>query len=394
MQILYYVWNEFTGEDCRMVMRELGEDVIEFRCPWNKLDEDENFENALEAAILTKKNGKKIDLVFTWNFFPIISRVCHRQKVRYVSWVFDSPHFPLASKEVENNENSIWLFDKDLCKEYMAKNIKTIHYSPLGINAKRLKDISDKLFDGGIVYEHDVTFLGNLYDNEFNFYDFAASHMPDELKGIIEGTIAMQRHTYDVDFIGNEQVLSKDIINQMAKYMRFELGGNYNFDRDTLIRDILKKKCTKDERKMILEDLGQRFKVDMYTKAKGPTLEHVYDLGQADYMVKMPHVFCTSKINLNLSMRSIRTGLSLRIMDVLGAGGFLVTTWQEELDDYFVDGQDLVVAHTPEEIGELIEYYLNHEDERKQIALNGQTKACRYFDYRNLLPFILNANNS
>ena len=81
-------------------------------------------------------------------------------------------------------------------------------------------------------------------------------------------------------------------------------------------------------------------------------------------------------------------------MDVLGAGGFLVTTWQEELDDYFVDGQDLVVAHTPEEIGELIEYYLNHEDERKQIALNGQTKACRYFDYRNLLPFILNANNS
>lgn len=377
-----------------MVMRELGHDVEELRYPWNRLDEDSDFEEILESCIRTRKNGRPIDLVFTWNFFPIISRVCHKLCVPYVSWVFDSPHFPLSSIEVGNAENHIWLFDRDLCKLYQEKGINTVHYSPLAVNAPRLRQISDEL-DREPCFEHEVSFLGNLYDNEFNFYDFTVQYMPAELRAFIEDIMKRQRRTYDLDLIADEMVLPRDKIKELNQYMKFRLSEErYDFDEDILIRDILKKKVTQDERRILLEELGQQFKVDLYTKADGPTLPYVYDLGQANYMNGMPHVFHRSKINLNFMMRSIRSGMSLRVLDVLGAGGFLLTTYRSELFEYFTDGQELVIVHEPEELPEKIRYYLAHDKERKEIAECGQKKVLEAFDYRKILPDILKIQDS
>lgn len=76
-------------------------------------------------------------------------------------------------------------------------------------------------------------------------------------------------------------------------------------------------------------------------------------------------------------------------MDVLAAGGFLITNYQEEIAEYFVDGQDLVMAYTPEDMVEKTAYYLEHDEERKAIALNGQKKVMENFAYTKLLPEIL-----
>ena len=389
MRILYYVWNEFTGEDTRMVMRELSHDVEELRYPWNRLDIDEGFDNTLQNCLGMKKNGKKIDCVFTWNFFPVISRVCHRMHIPYISWVFDSPHFPLASIEVRNKENRIYLFDKGLVKIYNDMGIDTVHYSPLGVNSARLAKISKEQMNFP-VYEHDVTFLGNLYDNEYNFYDYTSRYLPDDLKSFFEDIIKRQRQTFDTDLIADENIISRSKIKELNEYMKFSLSKDcYDFDEDILIRDILKKKVTQDERRILLEDLGQKFNLDLYTKSEGPTLAYVRDLGEADYMVRMPHIFSTSKINLNFMTRSIRTGMSLRVLDVMGVGGFLISSYTSELEEYFTDGQDLIIVHNKDELQDKIDYYLKHEDERREIARTGQTKVLEYFDYRKLLPKVL-----
>ena len=81
-------------------------------------------------------------------------------------------------------------------------------------------------------------------------------------------------------------------------------------------------------------------------------------------------------------------------MDVLAAGGFLITNYQDEIAEYFVDGEDLAIAYTPEDMVKLAEYYLEHEEERKQIALNGQKKVYEHFAYTKLLPDILNLDNN
>jgi len=373
-------------------MRALGHEVIELRYPWNKLDEDNGFDKVLTNAIRTKKNGKKIDICFTWNFFPVISRVCHRLGIPYVSWVFDSPHFPLSSIEVKNKENLIWLFDKDLVKMYNNEGINTIKYSPLAVNSQRLYALSQK-YNADKCYEHDVTFLGNLYDNEFNFYDYTSVFLPDDLKSFFDNIIKKQQETFVRDIIADESIVSREKISELGKYLKFELTKDkYDFDIDILIRDIIKKKVTQDERKNLLEMLGQKFKVDLYTKEDGPTLDFVYDMGQAHYVTMMPRIFGRSKINLNFMMRSIRSGMSLRVLDIMAVGGFLFTTYRSELLEYFDEDKDLVIVREKDEMADKIDFYLKHDSIREKIAISGQEKTLKEFDYKKILQKILDIN--
>lgn len=58
-------------------------------------------------------------------------------------------------------------------------------------------------------------------------------------------------------------------------------------------------------------------------------------------------------------------------MDVLGAGGFLVTNYQKDMEDQFQDGEHLVIYYSAEDLIEKVGFYLKHEQERKRIAHNG-----------------------
>ena len=80
-------------------------------------------------------------------------------------------------------------------------------------------------------------------------------------------------------------------------------------------------------------------------------------------------------MNLNFSSKPIRSGLPLRFWDILGAGGFLLTNYQSEIPEYFEIGKDLEIYASEKELTDKIRYYLEHEEERAEIARNGYEKA-------------------
>ena len=80
----------------------------------------------------------------------------------------------------------------------------------------------------------------------------------------------------------------------------------------------------------------------------------------------------------------------LRVYDILGAGGFLITNYQPDLaENGFVLGEDLVVYESKEDLLCKVDYYLKHEEERLQIAANGQRKVAMLHTYDNRVKFIL-----
>ena len=60
----------------------------------------------------------------------------------------------------------------------------------------------------------------------------------------------------------------------------------------------------------------------LYTDTIDSKLEGIDYRGAVAYMTHMPLVFNNSRINLNMTIRNIRTGIPLRVWDILGAGGF------------------------------------------------------------------------
>lgn len=393
MRILYYDWDEFNGEDCRDAMKRLGHQVDVFKLNMNGFDLTPEIEGKIKELVTKKEvDGKRYyDLLYSFDFFPNISEACQKYGIPYVSWVFDCPHYTLDSHVTNNPVNRIFVFDKVLYQNMVNKGVKTINYSPLGVNEKRLGELCQKLdkeTGGEIAYEHDVSFLGNLYDNEYNFYD-QVNFLPPVLKGYTDAVIKAQERVFGADFFTEEEIYPYEKVKELRQYIQFEQTGKYEIDYDGVMLDILRKKVTVNERRNILTEMGKRFNTVLYTSPGTKPIEGVCDLGLASYNEKMPRVFHRSKVNLNITLRSILSGVSLRVIDILAAGGFLITNYQAEIAEYFEDGVDLVMAYTPEDMIQKTAYYLKHEDERKEIALNGQKKVFENFAYTKLLQDIL-----
>ena len=111
--------------------------------------------------------------------------------------------------------------------------------------------------------------------------------------------------------------------------------------------------------------------------------------GIADYWNVAPKVFNRSRINLNFTIKPIRTGLPLRIWDIMGCGGFVLTNYQEEIAEYFEVGRDLEVFGSEEELIEKTRYYLEHEEERAAIAHNGYMKVKEYHTWEKRMELVL-----
>ena len=121
--------------------------------------------------------------------------------------------------------------------------------------------------------------------------------------------------------------------------------------------------------------------MDLWTLSDTSMLPKVNVRGGADSSNMMPQIIKCSKINLNLTNRPIKTGLPLRIFDLMGAGGFVISNYQAEIPELFIPGEDIVLYDSIPDLLGKIGYYLLHEDERIQIAKNGYEKVKAYHSY-------------
>jgi spore maturation protein CgeB len=72
---------------------------------------------------------------------------------------------------------------------------------------------------------------------------------------------------------------------------------------------------------------------------------------------------------------------TVRVYDVLACGGFLLTEYRPSLEEEFAVGRDLETFRTPEELRDKIEYYIEHDSQRRRIAQSGQRTVLENYTY-------------
>ena len=100
-----------------------------------------------------------------------------------------------------------------------------------------------------------------------------------------------------------------------------------------------------------------------------------------DYWEEMPKVFRESKINLNMTIPNIKSGVPLRVYDILGAGGFCISNFQAELPMYFENEKHLVWYYNQRDLFEKVDYYLHRDTERARITREGYEHVKRNCTY-------------
>lgn len=379
MKILIYRWSVFHQEDIAEAFESFGHTVEYY-------EEMQDERKGTDIRRL-KEVVAEYDLVFSANYFSRVSNACQAQQKKYIAWTVDSPMLTMFDTSVFNECNYIFLFDKFDYYRFLQMGVKHVYYLPLAVNAERVKNCIEAASEKEKgKYRGDISFVGGLYYK--NSYDAIEDKLPEYLQGYFDACMEAQLDLYGDNVF--DRLLTADILERLCEIIDFHQS-------DTAFSDIklvfsstyLGFKTAQKERIRNLNALASRFEVNLYTDRTDDRLRGVHVKESVDYREEMPLVFHESDINMNFTIRNIRTGLPLRIWDILGAGGFLLTNYQIELGDFFENGKDLVYYDSLDDMMRKAEYYLDHEDERKTIAQNGLKKIVQYHTYEHRIDVIL-----
>lgn len=361
-----------------------------------KSEPDQAKRAGLAEELVSKILRGNYDFVFTVNYLPVVAIACKACRVNYLSWVYDSPCVEVYSETVTYETNYVFIFDRQTCFDLMKKGISTVYYLPLaadvvyydellkgfrgdGSLARGLRD-KGKAF-AGIPFSA-VSFVGSLYTKtkpQFAPLENDAGY----LKGYLDGLIKAQLGVYGVNFL--EAALTPGIILEMQKLCLTPQRIHSMESIEWLYANYyLAKKVTSLERTEIVRRLaeGGIRNFTLYSGEDTADYPEINNGGYIDYYSQAPVVFHQSKMNLNITLKSIHSGIPLRCFDIMGSGGFLLSNFQADLSLHFVAGEDFVYYDNIDDLIAKVGYYLSHEEERMKIAKNGYEKVKNHHTYR------------
>ena len=385
MRILLYRWKVFNQDDVKSAIEYFGHEVHDYT--ETVIDKDDETGFKLRDYVELRQVFSAYDCVFSLNYFPHVSDLCEELGKKYIAWTVDSPLISLYHQSLFNKCNYIFIFDRFYCEELKNLGAEHVWYLPLAVNCSRVDKITDSLTAAERKKWHsEVSFVGGMYHR--NSYDEIKDKLPEYLRGYFDAAMAAQMEIYGDSIF--DKVLTVDILEKLCELIDFKQDERAFSDIALVFSStFLGFKLANIERVQILNKLAKHFPTDLYTDDPDKELIGVNLKGAVNYMTDMPKVFNCSRININPVMRNIRTGIPLRAWDIVGAGGFLMTRFQLEYMDFFENGKDYVYYESHDDLLRKTEYYLNHEDERAQIARNGHEKAVKFHSYEKRMEFIL-----
>lgn len=336
------------------------------------------------------------DYVITFDMSPEIARACYEEGIPYISWAYDSPLKEINGWFAIYPTTHAFCMDKKEMERIKAEGKKHAHlnYMHLAANVTRMQGLIITEEDEK-KYSHDISMVGNLYD--MGYYESFVRNIGDNLnepqefkdRAINNITEFIDGMAYDWRRDGSVyDRLPEETVNVLCSIGTDALKS-YNIPNRRYYEAMLAREITHRDRVGVLSELAKLYDVHLYTRStKGiPEKVHVHD--PVDPYVAAPKVYHLSKINLNITLRSIETGTPLRIFDVMSVGGFMMSNYQRELDELFVVDKEIVLYESMDELKEKVKYYLKHEDKRRRIAVAGYEKVKQCYSYPKVLEKII-----
>lgn len=380
MKLLFYRYGNICEPDIIEGFEELGLEVEQITEEiTNKMVSPQECIQLVSEYLF----AHPVDFVFSINFYPSISEVCNIFHLPYLCWTVDSPVMELFTKSIQNPCNRIFLFDRTTFHEIAPLNPGHVFHLPLATNVSQ-KDTLIQTTSSAVQerYRAKVSFVGSLYSEKCAYDRLDAA--PSYLTGYLNGLMDAQLKVYGYYFI--EDVLPDAIIQEFVTHFPHfyhlpEEMESFLTDRITLAQLYIGTKISVMERDLVMKRLSERFPVTIYTGSDTSAYPKLINKGLAQTLTEMPLVFYGSDINLNITAKSIRSALPLRIWDILGSGGFCLTNYQSEIPDFLGIGDHLDVYASMEELEEKTAYYLEHPAIRKEIAENGYQTVKQHHTY-------------
>lgn len=378
-RLLIFQWNSIGHNVNVKAFESFGFECHTFQVPFDRGKFDEDCLEQLNRHL----DFNQFDLVFSLNCIGMIAEACYTHNIPYIAWCYDSPSFTGAHWYLKYPTTHIFLFDSDDARHYKEAGIEQAYYMPLAVNLEYFDGLNYTKEDRK-KYQTDISFVGSLYDTSL---PEAMGYLTDYQKGYLNALMDNQLDIYGHSFF--PEILSQRFM-EWLDHPEFNRILNAEFDKEKAKEDvaaagrlqlILNKQTTNKERLLLLNLLAKYHEVKLYSYKNSEALKGLTFCGTADYYTEMPKVFRYSRININATLRSIQHGVPLRCLDIMGCHGLLLTNYQKDFDEHFIDGKNVLFYADAQEALEKTNFYLAHDSIREKIAEAGYETVKKYYDY-------------
>ena len=382
--VLVYCWGSFSEKSAIRAMKENGYQVFVISGKIKEHHADAEFAQRL----ISQLHSVKPDVVFSYDYFPLVSMICELNHVPYAAWIYDCPQYMLLSKTITNSCNHVFCFDAIYTERLRGLGVENLYHFPLSADMESYRQARVKKNEKN--YICDISFVGGLYNGHKN--RLLSRQLSEYTEGYVEGLLAAQKEICGYNLI--KDALPTQIAKEVTEKCDITLSDAYTTDMLQMAADAINMKLTARDREEVLALLTEQFDMTLYTNSELPELLHksrrLICKGPVDYWNEMPLVFHNSKINLNITSRTIESGIPQRVFDILASEGFCLSNYQPEIAELFEDGKELVMYTDMEDLLQKAKYYMEHDEERVRIAKAGYEKVKRGYDISSRIIELIN----
>lgn len=362
---------------------KMGHEVVLYEKSMEYVEEhEEEYENF--GLFL---QSEKPDVVISTIFFQIVAAYTHELGIKYAVYGMDSPHYAAWVPEYPRLDNVyLFHFDSREVERFRSCGYTNVIYLPLAAGVTWADTIHTSGTDRK-KFGSEVSFVGGLYGD--NPFDTCAGRLTQPVQEHIWNQLENSAFLWD----GKER-LQEGVSEELLRICQtvtpelcnpgFTMEDDYYFRQWTLAR-----KLSNIERTLLLEQVAGQYDFRLYTRENEVVPESIHRYPPVNAMTEQLKVFQSSGINLNVTLRSIESGVPLRVFDILSVGGLVLTDYRKDAEELFREDEEIVMFRTPEEMMDKLAFYTTHETERKRIAKNGHRRARAEYSYERMLEEIL-----
>jgi spore maturation protein CgeB len=318
---------------------------------------------------------KKCSMLFTINdwgldFDGVMNRHVGTNAIVHINWCVDDPFFMeiIHNRPIRALSNRI---------DFVSNRAYVLPLRKKGMNAHFLALASDpSLFYPGTEpprYVRDLCFVGNSYRKQLD--ELCADHGP-----FLEGLVGfmgevLKRHENDARLD-----IESEIVKKLAS-VRLPLS----LPKRTAVF-LVKHFISFLFRKRIICSLAQTYDDftvfgDEFWLCDLPKEKVSAGVG---YYASLNETYWRTKINIDINRAVITEGLTQRIFDCGAGGNFVITSNKPIIDEFFStrgENREAIVFNNELHLKELIDYFLTHEEERKEIAHRARERVLKEHTY-------------
>ncbi|MCR4938311.1 MAG: DUF3880 domain-containing protein [Lachnospiraceae bacterium] len=399
IKIIFFQQKETITSLCGMLwgVLELGADLYQAKTLVTDRDHtEEELESVLsdvDTALSEELKAGQMPVLLTQDFCTPVAEAAHLRDIPYICWPYDSPQEALYRTEALYDTNMIFCFDRKMSERLKKRGIKHLCYEPLAANM-HTAEFLDLSKESLAAYISDISFVGNFYSDKKRAAALEKLRMQvpqvyDAIETVLKGAEGCFKK--EDRFFGRlpEAVVKWLVENSVdVKNVKDPEAAGFFVECYIGMRELANR-----ERTGALRALSELSHIKVYTSEQDKdylaSVTGAEILNAVSYDREMPLVFAASKINLNITMPGIESGVPQRVFDIMSMGGLCLTNWQPEAEELFDTKKELAAAKDYGELKELASFYLKNEKARLETALAGYLKVKECYTYPKAMKRIL-----